>query len=73
MRCNDHDIGPVVKNCRRSFDFTFLFENTILSIGPSLLVFFAALGKICHLHYRPRVILARKFQILKLVGLQKQI
>jgi ATP-binding cassette subfamily C (CFTR/MRP) protein 1 len=38
----DDWFGPVFNNCRDVFDFTLLFEQSILSIGPSalLLVFF---------------------------------
>ncbi|KAL2071871.1 hypothetical protein VTL71DRAFT_13106 [Oculimacula yallundae] len=39
---NDHSFGPIVKDCRSGFDFTLLFEQTILSIGPAaLLLLFA--------------------------------
>lgn len=67
-RCNDNDFGPVVKNCRGDFDFTILFENTILSMSPSLLVLLAAMGRIYCLHNRSPLVLARTFQVFKLVG-----
>ncbi|CZT41190.1 related to multidrug resistance protein [Rhynchosporium secalis] len=39
---NDDTFGPILKDCRSGFDFTLLFEQTILSIGPaSLLLLFA--------------------------------
>ena len=34
--CSSDDVfGPVVDGCRGGFDFTLLFEQSILSIGPS--------------------------------------
>ncbi len=39
---NDNSFGPIVEGCRSGFDFTLLFEQTILSIGPSaMLLLFA--------------------------------
>jgi hypothetical protein len=39
---NDDAFGPVIQGCRSNFDFTLLFEQTILSIGPAtLLLIFA--------------------------------
>jgi hypothetical protein len=39
---NDDVFGPVIQGCRSNFDFTLLFEQTILSIGPAaLLLLFA--------------------------------
>lgn len=39
---SDDVFGPVVQGCRSNFDFTLLFEQTILSIGPAaLLLLFA--------------------------------
>jgi ATP-binding cassette, subfamily C (CFTR/MRP), member 1 len=35
--CNDGDFGPVVHDCRNDFDFTLVFEDTVLSIAPSIL------------------------------------
>ncbi|RHZ73317.1 hypothetical protein CDV55_106015 [Aspergillus turcosus] len=38
MACDDNGFGPVINHgCRGSFDFTLLFEQTILSIAPSTL------------------------------------
>ena len=34
----DNDFGPAVLGCRNGFDFTLLFEQTILSLVPSLLL-----------------------------------
>ncbi|KAH7350682.1 P-loop containing nucleoside triphosphate hydrolase protein [Rhexocercosporidium sp. MPI-PUGE-AT-0058] len=32
---NDNSFGPIVRGCRSDFDFTLLFEQAILSIGPA--------------------------------------
>ncbi|KAJ5794580.1 ABC transporter [Penicillium paradoxum] len=38
MVCDDNVFGPVINHdCRAAFDFTLLFEQTILSIAPSAL------------------------------------
>ncbi|EAW08899.1 putative ABC transporter [Aspergillus clavatus NRRL 1] len=38
MACDDNAFGPVINHgCRAAFDFTLLFEQTILSIAPSAL------------------------------------
>ena len=65
--CNDNDFGPVVHNCRNEFDFTLLFENTILSIIPSLLAVLFATGRVFYLRRKPKLLYARRFQLLKLV------
>lgn len=39
---NDNTFGPVVHRCRSDFDFTLLFEQSVLTIGPAaLLLLFA--------------------------------
>jgi hypothetical protein len=66
--CNDNDFGPAVHGCRDDFDFTLLFENTILSIAPSLLVLLFAIGRLYYLRRKPKLLWARQFQLSKLVG-----
>jgi ATP-binding cassette, subfamily C (CFTR/MRP), member 1 len=39
---NDDTFGPVVHGCRSNFDFTLLFEQSILSIGPAALLLLLA-------------------------------
>ena len=34
---NDKQFGPAVRGCGDAFDFTLMFEQTILSIAPSAL------------------------------------
>lgn len=65
--CTDNDFGPVVRNCRDDFDFTMLFEDTILSATPSVLMIILAAGRILYLRKRPKIVWARNFQLLKLV------
>ena len=36
--CNDNAFGPAISDCHGAFDFTLLFEQSILSIGPSALL-----------------------------------
>ncbi|KAF4511346.1 hypothetical protein G6O67_003152 [Ophiocordyceps sinensis] len=67
--CNDDSFGPVAKGCYRDFDFTILFENTILSILPSLMVILAASTRIWHLHRQQRLVAAGKLQVVKLLAL----
>lgn len=66
--CNGGDFGPVVHDCRDDFDFTLVFEDTVLSIAPSTLVLVLAAGRILYLHKKPKLVWARKFQLSKLVG-----
>jgi ATP-binding cassette subfamily C (CFTR/MRP) protein 1 len=65
---NDGDFGPVVRDYRGDFDFTLVFEDTVLSIVPSILVLVLAAGRILYLHKKPKLVWARKFQLSKVVG-----
>lgn len=65
---NDNDFGPIVRACRNEFDFTMLFEETILSATPSTLLMILAGARILYLRKRPRIVWARTFQLLKLVS-----
>jgi hypothetical protein len=38
LPANDDLFGPAVQACRDNFDFTLLFEQAILSIGPSTIL-----------------------------------
>jgi ATP-binding cassette subfamily C (CFTR/MRP) protein 1 len=35
---NDNTLGPIIRDCHHSFDFTLVFEQSFLSIGPSALI-----------------------------------
>ena len=63
----DKTFGPAVsENCRGGFDFTLLFEQSILSLAPSLLLFVCALGRILHLSQATVKILPSYVQLIKL-------
>lgn len=66
--CHDDDFGPFVRGCRDDFDFTVLFEDTILSIAPSILALLFSVGRLIHLYKKPQLLLARTLQLSKLVG-----
>jgi ATP-binding cassette, subfamily C (CFTR/MRP), member 1 len=48
----DDRFGPRVYGCRDNFDFTLLFEQSILSLGPSALLLIFSLGRTLQLHRR---------------------
>ncbi|KAK7730403.1 hypothetical protein SLS53_009022 [Cytospora paraplurivora] len=55
MTCDDKAFGPAVAHgCRGSFDFTLLFEQSIMSIGPSVVLIVLAPPRILQLlkHHR---------------------
>ncbi|GJC98969.1 hypothetical protein ColKHC_07795 [Colletotrichum higginsianum] len=62
----DYDFGPVVDPCVRKFDFTLLFEDTILSIIPSAIFFVLAALRILSLRSQPNVA-GNVFRLVKLV------
>ncbi|KAF4965252.1 hypothetical protein FSARC_6931 [Fusarium sarcochroum] len=45
----DNVFGPRVVACRDGFDFTLLFEQSVLSIGPSAVALIASAGYMVHL------------------------
>jgi hypothetical protein len=63
-----HGFGPLVKDYRDYFDLAPLFEETILSILPSLLFLALASGRIAYLYRQPRCLEGREFRNLKLVS-----
>ncbi len=65
--CHDDSFGPVVHGCRDDFDFTLLFENTILSIAPSAVVLLFSAARIFYLRKKPNLFSAKGFQLSKLV------
>lgn len=43
MVCEDNSFGPIINHgCRAAFDFTLLFEQTILYVVPSALFLLTA-------------------------------
>jgi len=64
---NDDTLGPVVVGCRDNFDFTLVFEQSILSIAPSACFAALAAARMAWLSRKPRVVSAKSLQALKIV------
>ncbi|KAL3426779.1 hypothetical protein PVAG01_00288 [Phlyctema vagabunda] len=64
--CADGSFGPAVTDCSRSFDFTLAFEESILSIVPSILLILLAPIRVVQLKAQRRRVGGRGFQIAKL-------
>ncbi|KAI0121749.1 hypothetical protein BJ170DRAFT_137603 [Xylariales sp. AK1849] len=62
----DDDFGPAVDHCARSFDFTLLFEETILSILPSSIFLVLALFRIAVLRTRKSKVEGYFYRTVKL-------
>lgn len=53
----DNTFGPHAKGCRGGFDFTLLFEETVLSIIPAVLfILIGSLRTLYSLKRQPKVI-----------------
>jgi ATP-binding cassette subfamily C (CFTR/MRP) protein 1 len=63
----DRTFGPRVDLCRRSFDFTQLFEECIFSIAPSALLLLAATARTVVLQRTQRRVSDTSMRALKLV------
>lgn len=67
---NDNSFGPFLKTPgRQTFDFTLLFEETILSILPSALLLLLIPSRIGRLWRTPRKVTGSYLQSTKLVSL----
>ena len=64
---NDNAFGPTVQGCRDNFDFTLLFEQSILSIGPSVLLLLLAPLRLSHLVKCEVKALPHPMRIIKVV------
>ncbi|RDL38704.1 uncharacterized protein BP5553_03044 [Venustampulla echinocandica] len=65
----DNAFGPRVNTCRRAFDFTQLFEESLMSIVPSILFIVVASLRLLALHHaRRKASPGGTFQIAKLVA-----
>ena len=76
MNCSiaiDRAFGPSVPQCRRTFDFTLLFEETIFSIAPSALFLLIVILRLSVLWKRPSRVQGGNLYKLKLVGLSSDI
>jgi ATP-binding cassette, subfamily C (CFTR/MRP), member 1 len=63
----DNNFGPSVNSCRRAFDFTLLFEQSILSILPSSLFILLAVCQAIYTRKNPKVVNGSVFLSVKLV------
>jgi ATP-binding cassette subfamily C (CFTR/MRP) protein 1 len=63
----DDQFGPQVDTCLRKFDFTLLFEETILTILPMAIVLFATACRVVVLSMRGRKTQLDILSALKLV------
>ncbi|KAL5086662.1 hypothetical protein Trisim1_008747 [Trichoderma cf. simile WF8] len=59
----DNVFGPQVHGCREDFDFTLLFEQSILSILPSLIFLLLALSR-CFLVWKRPTLLRQPLDVL---------
>ena len=64
---NDDVFGPVVKGCRANFDFTLLFEQSILTIGPAALLLLFAPPRLIRLLRSNRKTLSSRLRVYKTV------
>lgn len=71
LSCTDASFGPAVEGCDRTFDFTVAFEESILSIVPSVLLILVAPIRILLLKDQRRRVGGRAFQRAKLVRIAK--
>lgn len=49
-RAVDNSFGPVVSGCRNNFDFTLLFEQSVLTFIPAALLLLVAPLRLLQLH-----------------------
>lgn len=68
VNSSDLSFGPV--STARTFDFTLLFEDTILSIVPATLFLVAAVSRVLWLVSKPNKVATSFSRFTKLVSLQ---
>jgi hypothetical protein len=64
---DDVIIGPVVIGCRDDFDFTVSFEDTFLSLVPSVCFLALALLRVIYLYGKSSLVKGRSLQCAKAV------
>jgi hypothetical protein len=64
---SDDVFGPIVQGCRSNFDFTLLFEQTILSIGPAALLLIFAPPRVLRLLRSTKKTLSSRLRLYKTV------
>lgn len=65
--CSENTFGPA--SCRNDFDFTLLFEQSILSLAPSLIFIMAATWRLWQLRLASVKTLPDPSQMIKMVSL----
>ncbi len=65
--CQDNAFGPVVQGCRSDFDFTLLFEQSVLTIGPAALLLLFAPSRLISLLSSSRKTFSRRILSIKAV------
>ena len=63
----DNTFGPYAKQCRGGFDFTLLFEETILSILPLVILLLVTPGRIWYMTRRTNKVNGSLLSVFKLV------
>jgi ATP-binding cassette subfamily C (CFTR/MRP) protein 1 len=63
----DDTFGPGVQGCRDNFDFTLLFEQSVMSIGPSILFLLFFSIRIWQLYRQDAKVLSSLLSWMKLV------
>ena len=66
---SDDVFGPIVRGCRSNFDFTLLFEQSILSIGPAVLLLIFAPPRVIRLLRSSKKTLSSRLRLYKTVPL----
>lgn len=64
----DRSFGPYALNCRGGFDFTVLFEESILTLAPVGLSILISPFRILHLLKREKKVVPDALGVLKLVS-----
>ena len=64
----DNTFGPYAGNCRGGFDFTLLFEESILTLLPVAIFLIAAPARIYYLLGKQSKVIGSSLLILKLVS-----
>jgi hypothetical protein len=64
----DNTFGPAATDCRGNFDFTLLFEESVLSILPSALFLLIVPYRFLHIYRGSRKVRRSVLQTVKLVS-----
>lgn len=65
---SDYSFGPGLEDCSRNLDFTATFEESILTIAPSVLLLLSTPLRLISLRGQRRRIAGRNFQWIKVVS-----